>query len=279
MNNTTPTLRGRTALVTGASRGIGRAIALILAEHGARLALVARGAEGLQATAQAVADLGGEAHVIAADLREPAAADAIKADAERVLGTVHILVNGSGIFGPIQTIAESDAARWEETLTVNLFAPYRLCRVFAGPMLAAGWGRMINVSSAAALHNPGQHTSAYATSKAALNHMTRFLANEVAGRGVTANVIHPGDVKTEMWADIRDQTAQLPDGTHGIRGYRDWVRNVGEGGGDPPEAAARLVLWLCSDDAAVVNGQFVWIKGGMQPPFAAWGGELVVSAL
>jgi len=83
---------------------------------------------------------------------------------------------------------------------------------------------------------------------------------------VTANVIHPGDVKTEMWADIRDQAAALPIAA----GYREWVKWVEETGGDPPEKAADLVLRLCSDEAASINGQFVWIEDGLQKPIPSW---------
>jgi NAD(P)-dependent dehydrogenase (short-subunit alcohol dehydrogenase family) len=134
-------------------------------------------------------------------------------------------------------------------------------------MIQAGWGRIINVSSAASLVTPGPLNSAYATSKAALNHLTRHLAAELAGTGVTANVIHPGEVKTEMWAAIRDEVALTgPEGA----GYRHWAQWVEETGGDPPEKTAELVLWLMSDDATSINGQFLWIEGGLQSPRPSW---------
>jgi NAD(P)-dependent dehydrogenase (short-subunit alcohol dehydrogenase family) len=134
-------------------------------------------------------------------------------------------------------------------------------------MIDQGWGRIINVSSAAALHTPGPTNSAYATSKVALNHFTRHLAAELAGTGVTANVIHPGEVKTEMWADIRDQAGKLgPE----AEGYRRWAQRVGETGGDPPEKAAALVYNLLGDAAATINGQFLWIEGGLQAPIPSW---------
>ncbi len=149
---------------------------------------------------------------------------------------------------------------------LNVIAPYRLCRAFVGGMIDAGWGRIINVSSAAALHTPGPMNSAYGVSKVALNQLTRQLAAEIAGSGVTANAIHPGDVKTEMWADIRDQVAHLPESN----GYRQWVKWVEETGGDPPEKAAQLVLRLCGNESAGVNGQFLWIEAGLQKPIASW---------
>ena len=134
-------------------------------------------------------------------------------------------------------------------------------------MVAQGWGRIVNVSSAAAFDPPGGLNSAYATSKVALNHFTRHLAAELAGTGVTANVIHPGDVKTEMWADIRDQVARMgPE----AQGYRDWVKMVAETGGDPPEKAADLILRLMGEDAAGITGQFLWIEDGLRAPLPSW---------
>ncbi|MCX6017332.1 MAG: SDR family NAD(P)-dependent oxidoreductase [Chloroflexi bacterium] len=267
-------LTNRIALVTGASRGIGRAIAIEMAQRGASVALVARGADALAETVENIRAGGGRAAAFPCDLRVAKSVDRLRGEIEASFGPVQVLVNASGIFGPIAPIAHVDADAWEETIQVNLISPLRLCRAFVGPMLERGFGRVINVSSAAALHTPGTDTSAYAASKLALNHVTRFLANEVAGRGVTANAIHPGDVKTAMWADIRDQTE------HGdavrLEGYRSWVRTV-EQGGDAPEASAHLAAWLASDDAAHMNGQFVWIRGGLQSPFAAWGDEVFVS--
>jgi NAD(P)-dependent dehydrogenase (short-subunit alcohol dehydrogenase family) len=150
---------------------------------------------------------------------------------------------------------------------VNTVGPYRLCRAFMGGMIRQGWGRIINFSSAASLHPPGPLNSAYATSKVALNQFTRHLAAELAGTGVTANVIHPGDVKTEMWADIRDQCASMgPE----AEAYKSWVRWVEKTGGDDPEKAAQLVLRLASDEAAGITGQFLWIEDALQPPVPSW---------
>jgi NAD(P)-dependent dehydrogenase (short-subunit alcohol dehydrogenase family) len=132
-------------------------------------------------------------------------------------------------------------------------------------MVGQGWGRIVNVTSAASLHPPGPLGSAYATSKVALNQLTRHLAAELEGTGVTANVIHPGDVKTDMWADIRDQADAL--GADG-EGLRQWVQWVAETGGDPPHKAADLVLRIMDSDA---NGQFLWIDDPLQPPIPSWG--------
>jgi len=242
------------------------------------VALVARSADDLRGVAAQIESDGGAALVFPCDLAASGAVDALREAVRTQFGEVDILVNASGIFGPIAPIAEVAPEEWEETFAVNLFGPLRLCRAFVGPMLVRGFGRVINVSSAASIHAPGRNTSAYAASKSALNLVTRFLANEAAGRGVTANVIHPGDVKTAMWADIRDQTERSAADPESLRGYRSWVRTV-ELGGDPPEAAARLTAWLASDEAGHVSGEFVWIRGGMQQPFPAWGDATFVSPL
>jgi NAD(P)-dependent dehydrogenase (short-subunit alcohol dehydrogenase family) len=122
----------------------------------------------------------------------------------------------------------------------------------------------VNVTSAASLHPPGPLGSAYATAKAGLNQLTRHLAAELDGTGVTANVIHPGDVKTDMWADIRDQTLALgPEG----EAQRQWVDWVEETGGDPPAKAVELVLRIVDSDA---NGRFLWIEDPLQPPIPSW---------
>jgi NAD(P)-dependent dehydrogenase (short-subunit alcohol dehydrogenase family) len=140
-------------------------------------------------------------------------------------------------------------------------------RAFLGGMLDAGWGRIVNLTSAASLHPPGPLNSAYGTAKVALNQFTRHLAAEIAGSGVTANVIHPGDVKTAMWADIRERVAGM--GAVG-ENYISWAEWVEETGGDPPQKAVDLVLRLTSDAGADTNGMFCWIDDPLQAPIASW---------
>jgi NAD(P)-dependent dehydrogenase (short-subunit alcohol dehydrogenase family) len=264
--STSPDLHGKVAVVTGASRGLGKMIALALARHGASVALVARSAEALREVEQEITGQGCVARSIAADLMQPHSADEVKRQVTLGFGPAHILVNTAGMFGPIALVQDSDPRAWIATQTLNVIAPYLLCRAFLPGMIESGWGRIVNVSSAASLHTPGPLNSAYAVSKVALNRLTRAIAVEIEGSGVTANAIHPGDVKTEMWADIRDQCMQLPYES----GYLEWVWWVDETGGDPPEKAADLVLRLCSDEAAAINGQFLWIEDGLQTPIASW---------
>lgn len=261
-------LTGKVALVTGAGRGIGRRAALRLARRGVRVALISRTASELTETAQEIARRGGEAVAIPADVASHQSIDSAKAEIETRLGRPTILINAAGAFGPIQVVWKTDPDAWIGTIMINTIGPYLTCRAFVQGMMENGWGRIINVTSAAALHEPGPINSAYGASKAALNQFTRHLAAEVAGSGVTVNVIHPGDVKTEMWADIRDKVKNL--GPLASR-YSEWVQWVEQTGGDDPEKASDLIEALLTRKAAAINGRFLWIKDGLQSPIPSWG--------
>jgi len=246
------------ALVTGASRGIGREIALALANSGHHVIAVSR-----TPTTEANPAI----TTLACDISDINAVTQLHADVSTQHGPVHILVNAAGVFGPIALIKDSDPNEWLQTIMIDAVAAYYTSRAFLPGMLENKWGRIINVSSAAALHQPGKLNSAYATAKVALNQFTRHLAAEISGSGVTANVIHPGDVRTEMWADIKAKAAAL-----GVDGadYKAWVDWVDETGGDAPTKAADLVLKLVSDAAAQTNGLFCWIENPLQAPIPSW---------
>ena len=261
-------LEGKVALITGAGRGIGRLAAIRLAGRGARVALVSRSAGQLADTAGEIEAQGGVSIVIPGDVGSPQSVAAIKAEVENRLGAPSILINAAGVFGPIQLVWKTDPAAWIDTIMVNAIGPYLTCHAFVENMVRQGWGRIVNVTSAATLHEPGPVNSAYGTSKAALNQFTRHLAAEITGSGVTANVIHPGDVKTDMWADIRDGVEDL--GPIAQR-YRDWAAWVESTGGDDPEKASDLIEALMSERAKSINGRFLWIKDGLQSPIPSWG--------
>lgn len=266
-------LSGKVAVITGASRGLGRRIALRLAQEGADVALLARREKDLEEVRRQIEVGGARALVVPVNLAEPESVAQVKDIIVTDLGTPSILINAAGIFGPLNLIKDSDPSDWIRTIMVNTVSSYLTCRAFVGGMIDSGWGRIVNVTSAAALHEPGPANSAYGTSKVALNHFTRHLASELTGTGVTANVIHPGDVKTDMWADIKTASERLGSAADAYLKWANWVQ---ETGGDDPEKAADLVLDLISDRSADTNGRFLWIKDGLQGPLPSWGesGEL-----
>lgn len=258
---------GRIAVVTGGGRGLGRGVALGLAGAGATVVAVARSEAQLAETATLAREAGGTVIPMAADVAD---VDAVMALGDRVraeVGVPTILVNAAGVFGPIALIHEGDPHDWVRTVQIDGIAPYLTTRAFLAGMLDQGWGRIVNVTSAASLHPPGPLNSAYGTAKVALNQFTRHLAAEIAGSGVTANVIHPGDVRTDMWADIRDKVSVMGPIADG---YLAWVNWVDETGGDPPQKAVDLVLRLTSDAGGSVNGMFNWIEDPLQAPIASW---------
>lgn len=260
-------LDGKLAVVTGAGRGLGRRIAVGLAGQGARVAGIARNEQQLAQSRALCREVGGEMLGLKGDVSRPDEVERLAREIRAELGPVSILVNAAGVYGPIQLIRNSDPRQWIETIMIDAVAAYLTIRAFVGDMIDGRWGRIINVTSAASLHPPGALNSAYATAKVALNQLTRHVAAEVSGSGVTANVIHPGDVKTDMWADIRDKLKNLgPE----AEAYRQWVRWVDETGGDPPDKAVELVLRVMGPDCDDVNGRFLWVEDPLQPPIPSW---------
>ena len=258
----------RVAVVTGAGRGLGRAVAVALARRGHPVVGVARNPVQLAETADLILAVGGRMVSRPADVADPDAVESLAAFVRDQFGPPSILVNAAGIFGPIALIRDTDPRAWVQTVMIDGIAPYLTIRQFVGDMVDAGWGRIVNVTSAASLHPPGPLNSAYGTAKVALNQLTRHLAAEIEGTGVTANVIHPGDVKTDMWQDIRDRVAVMgPEAD----AYRQWAAWVEETGGDPPDKAVDLVLRLTSDEGADVNGRFCWVDDPLQAPIPSWG--------
>ncbi len=235
------------AVVTGGTRGVGKVIADALEDRGHTVVAVGRTATRY-----------------GTDVSDPASVLRLREAVERDVGSPSILVNAAGMFGPISLIADSDPTEWTKTIMVDLVGAYLMCRAFTPRMVDAGWGRVVNISSAASLHPPGILNSAYGTAKAALNHFTRHLAAELEGTGVTANVMHPGDLKTAMWADIGSQVEQLGEIA---AGYARWVEWIDKTGGDPPWKAAHLVLEIIDSD---VNGRFLWIEDPLQDPIPSW---------
>ena len=239
-------LDGKAALVTGASGGIGAAIARALHAQGARVALSGTRRDALDALA---VELGEGAAVCAADLRDPAAAEALVAAAEAACGPLHILVNNAGLTrdGLALRMKDEDFAL---VLDVDLAAPFRLARAALKGMLRRRAGRIIGIGSiVGAVGNAGQAN--YAAAKAGLAGLTKALAQEVASRGITVNLVAPGFIETAMTAGLGDeQRAKL-------------ANSIPLGRLGRPEDVAAAVLYLASDEAAWVTGATLHVNGGM----------------
>ena len=239
-------LSGKTALITGASGGIGGAIAKALHSAGATVGLSGTRVEPLQALAT---ELGERAHVLPCNLGDADAVEALPKQAIEAMGALDILVNNAGITRDQIFMRMSDE-EWAQVLDVNLTSSMRLCRGVMRPMMKARWGRIINISSiVGATGNPGQAN--YAASKAGLVGMTKSIAYEVASRGITANAVAPGFIATAMTDKLTDDqkdkiNAQIP------------AARMGN-----PEEIAAAVLYLASPEAAYVTGTTLHVNGGM----------------
>jgi len=199
-------LEGKTALVTGAGRGLGRAIALSLARAGARVALLARTGSELDQTASQVRERGGSALVIRVDVSDPGQLTAAVARARGELGSVDVLINNAAVVTPLGASTGIDPAQCAAAIGVNVIAVASLSFLVLPAMLAGKWGRIVNISSGIAAQPAGMlRANAYATSKAALEAHTINLAAELCGTGVTVNAFRPGSVDTAMQAWIRGQ--------------------------------------------------------------------------
>jgi len=232
-------LEGKTAMVTGAGRGIGQAVAVELAAAGMTVALVARSEDQLADTAQQVRHLGAVAVVVPADLADLIQVTRAIHLATDQLGTVDVLINDAAMVGPLGQSVLVDPTEWALTFNVNVVAAAALSFAVLPGMVERGWGRIVNVSSAIAAHPEAMvGMNAYAASKAALEAHTVNLAAELAGSGVTVNAFRPGSVDTAMQAGIRGQDPTLIGAT-----LHEWfVRSHAEGTMITPEQSARSLI-------------------------------------
>ena len=200
-------LQGQVAIVTGGSRGIGKAVAEQLAELGATVVVTARSEEQVQRVAAELQAQGAEAIGIATDVADPQQVESLLAQIQAQFGRIDILVNNAGIIWPVDEVVDCDPNAWIYNIQVNLFGPFFLTRGVLPTMIAQGYGRIVNVSSGAAL-NPIVGASAYSTAKAGIDSFTRAVAQELNDTGVTITSYHPGMVDTDMQVDLRSVDTQ-----------------------------------------------------------------------
>ncbi|OGA11654.1 MAG: 3-oxoacyl-ACP reductase [Betaproteobacteria bacterium RIFCSPHIGHO2_12_FULL_69_13] len=233
-------LQGKVALVTGASRGIGRAIALELAKQGANVV-------GTATTGEGARNVPGTGKVL--NVRDSAQCDALIATIQKEIGEVLVLVNNAGITRDNLGLRMKDSD-WDEVLETNLRAAFRLSRAVMRGMMKARWGRIVNVSSVvAAAGNPGQAN--YAAAKAGLEGMTRSFARELASRNITVNCVAPGFIDTDMTRALPEESRQA------------LLKQIPLGRLGSPEDIAAAVAYLASPAAGYVTGAVLHVNGGM----------------
>lgn len=241
-------MSGKVTLVTGASRGIGSAIATVLAVEGYQVIGTATTDQGAEGIADSIPD----AHGVVLDVSDPASIDACIKGVTDQFGAPEILVNNAGITRDNLMMRMKDE-EWETVIQTNLSSVFRLSRACLRGMMKARWGRIVNISSVvASTGNPGQAN--YAAAKAGMIGLTKSLAKEVGSRGITVNAVAPGFIETDMTRDLPD--AQKDSLLAAIS-----VGRLGQ-----PDEIAHAVSFLCSQHAAYITGETLHVNGGMYMP-------------
>ncbi len=246
-----PELQGKIAIVTGASRGIGKGIAHRLAAEGAQVVLAARGVEALNEVAEQIRAAGGQALAVQTDVGEPEQVEHLFAETVRTYGVPHILINNAAWATPIAHILEMDLNHWDTVIKANLRSIYLCCHRAANLMVDARVrGSIINISSFAAAR-ARRYMAAYDATKGGMEAMTRTMAIDLASFGIRVNVVGPGAIHTEEFEAFGAEAKVK-------RGQTVPLGRVGE-----PEDIAGAVLFFCSDDSSYITGQTLYVDGGM----------------
>ena len=244
-------LTNQVAIITGAGRGIGQAIAQAYAREGANLALAARSQPELEQTAAEIAKTGAQAIAVPTDVTDPAQAERLASAALTRFGRIDLLVNNAGVSGPVGPLQDNDIAQWAETISVNLTGTFLVCRAVIPAMVKQGGGKIINLSGAGAA-NAWSNLSAYCASKAAVVRLTEGLAQELAPHNIAVNALGPGSVHTSMWDKMTQDAA---------RAGADFIHRLGlqvtSGGGASIDECAELAVWLASQESANLTGRLI----------------------
>ncbi len=249
-------------LLTGASQGIGRALAFFLAQEGAELAMVARNEAALGLVAREIEDRGGRAWAIPADLARPEVAVLVASQALKFMGQVDCLINVAGIQAPIGVFMDNDPREWEHTVQVNLLGPVRLLHAVLPDMVARRRGKIINFSGGGATA-PRPNFSAYAASKAALVRFTETVAWELQPHNIQVNAVAPGAVNTQMLDEV------LAAGEKAGRDYRQALERA-KSGGTPVAWVCQLVLFLIAAASGGLTGKLI---SAPHDPWQGWAGK------